>query len=151
MTISSKKDDRIYYPGNSVCMINDAEYRCEANIPIYLFSSTAKVNLISPKALIAITRSRTAMSKKVPCIIKFKAIKTSQIETIADPILVLAKTIMPAIISIIPTICINPSAVIGKILTTKGFKYITQSTRRFENLSNPATIGTMPNVYLKIC
>src|SRR5665213_2886426 len=58
-------------------------------------------------------------------------------------------TMIPAIISITPTIIIKVYGEKGMYFT-KGVRYLSQSTSTSKNLSMPVIIGRMPKVHRKI-
>lgn len=102
------------------------------------------------KAEIAITKSLTAISANFQPANNVKAIRDSQKETINPPTLGCTNTIIPAIISITPTIIINVAPEKGSMPRIEGLIYCVQSQRMFVNLSNPATKVTMVKVNFKI-
>src|SRR5436309_3254126 len=70
----------------------------------------------------------------------------SQAITIHAPTEGVASTSKPAIISITPAICINTWTEKGSIEARPGCKYMSQLVSKSVNLSNPATMGTIPKV-----
>src|SRR2546423_10781171 len=74
------------------------------------------LSIPNPNALMHITRSRTATSRYLAEVIRFRAISNSQAETIYAPTIVNGEsTINPATISITPTMCMKVTVLKGSI------------------------------------
>lgn len=114
---------------------------------IFIIYSDAFTRLDSENAAIAMTRSRTATSTWFQPASKDNAIMVSQAATTRPPVFGLINTIIPAIISITPTIIMKSDPEKGSISSKPGLMYAVQSVSMFRNLSVPAAIGRMVKVY----
>jgi hypothetical protein len=95
-------------------------------------------------APMAITRSLTATSRKLPLKMRLRAMAVSHAATMNPPRAGRMRTIIPAMISITPTTIINACGETGSSRVIAGCRYFSQWVSKSVNLSSPATIGTSP-------